>query len=82
MTVAVGRKDVMTFGKYKGETVDFVFSFNPSYLFWAHQNVSWFTLKPSLLRKVLDQILEDKIKIYTGYGTPFDPDWDWEEEIY
>ena len=35
---------VLTFGKYKGETVDAIAAKDPSYLLWADANVSGFSL--------------------------------------
>jgi hypothetical protein len=38
------RFDIITFGKYKDKTVDYVFRHDPRYLLWANENVDSFTL--------------------------------------
>lgn len=41
---------VMTFGKYKGQTIRKLCVLNPGYLLWCHKNVHWFKLDKDSLR--------------------------------
>ena len=34
----------LTFGKYKGKTVEEVMTLDPGYLLWAYNNIEWFTI--------------------------------------
>jgi hypothetical protein len=49
-----------TFGKYKGETVDSVIEYQPSYVMWALQNVPFFTLSDSQNKKLSEKYSEWK----------------------
>lgn len=44
-------EDKLTFGKYKGYTVEWVLYENPEYLVWAHKNVNFFKLQPKVLAR-------------------------------
>ena len=45
------RNHILTFGKYKGETVGDVLDFNGPYLVWLHQNSDFFELGHELLEE-------------------------------
>jgi hypothetical protein len=47
---------MMTFGKYKGKTVDQVIHINPRYIQWAEENVSFFTLSDSQKRNLEEEL--------------------------
>lgn len=40
----------ITFGKYKGLEIDAIIEKDPSYLLWAHDNVSYFSLTEEQLQ--------------------------------
>ena len=42
---------VLTFGKYKEETVEEVLKKDPSYLVWAADNIEWFELDKKIYNK-------------------------------
>lgn len=50
--IALERASVISFGKYKGKTVQDVIEMNPGYLIWANENVSFFALSSPLLNEV------------------------------
>jgi len=35
----------LTFGKYKGKTVEEVITLDPDYLLWARKNIEWFEIE-------------------------------------
>lgn len=48
-----GMDDVLTFGKYKGETVRQIAETDPRYLRWAFDNIDWFDLDEEVQEEVL-----------------------------
>lgn len=55
----IHKKDTeLRFGKYKGQTVGDVLSFDPSYLVWAYKNISWFHIEKSVFDKAVDDSVE------------------------
>lgn len=49
--------DKLTFGKYKGETIESVSTRDPQYLIWANDNVNAFNLDFQVL-----QVVEELVK--------------------
>ena len=43
---------LLSFGKYKGDTIEEVLRKDPELLVWYHDNIEWFTLSDELLIKV------------------------------
>jgi uncharacterized protein (DUF3820 family) len=43
------REHILTFGKYKGESIDEMMEVNPQYLVWLHNNSDFFELSSELL---------------------------------
>ena len=43
---------LLSFGKYKGDTIEEVLRKDPELLVWYHDNIEWFTLSDDLLIKV------------------------------
>lgn len=46
----------MTFGKYKGRTVDQVIHINPRYVQWAQKNIHFFSLSPAQKRNLEEEL--------------------------
>ena len=47
---------MITFGKYKGKTVDQVIHINPRYVQWAEENVEFFSLSPAQKRNLEEEL--------------------------
>ena len=47
---------MMTFGKYKGKTVDHVIHINPRYIQWAEENIPFFSLSPAQKRNLEEEL--------------------------
>lgn len=62
----------LTFGKYKGVTVEKLIEDNPEYLLWCHDNIEWFDL-PDKLLFVLEDLIESREK-NCGVGIMLDYD--------
>lgn len=45
----IGLQDVLTFGKYKDETLELVLKVEPDYITWLLRNKEGFTLQPEAL---------------------------------
>lgn len=43
-------EDKLTFGKHKGETIQFVIDEDPEYLGWVLENIEWFKLDEKAAR--------------------------------
>jgi hypothetical protein len=43
------REYILTFGKYKGESIDELMEVNPQYLYWLHNNSDFFELSSEVL---------------------------------
>lgn len=63
------REDVMTFGRYKGRTIEEMLEEAPDYLCWAHENIDWFVLEPG----VLEEACENAANLILGKEEP--PFW-------
>ena len=48
--------DILTFGKYKGETIAKVVGTNPKYLIWARNTIDWFELSEVALAKAEEAV--------------------------
>lgn len=46
------RNAILTFGKYKGESIADLMEVNPQYLIWLHENSDFFELDASLFEEV------------------------------
>lgn len=57
-------ESILTFGKYKGKTIQDVLSTNPSYLIWAHDTISWFKLKEEIYDEAVDASYKEKMNYY------------------
>jgi hypothetical protein len=57
----------VTFGKYKGYTVQYVLDENPRYLVWASENVEFFKVEQGILDRAR-LYSEPEIPIYERYG--------------
>ena len=42
----------LTFGKYKGKTLNNILSYDASYILWANKNVKWFKLSEKLYQTI------------------------------
>jgi len=49
------RNKVLTFGKYKGKTIQFVLDFDPQYLLFCQEKIEWFDLDHKILDEVEDE---------------------------
>lgn len=49
------RSDVLTFGKYKGKTVDEILKLDLSYMTWASKNLEKLTFEESVLKEIEDR---------------------------
>lgn len=56
----------ITFGKYKGYTIEYVLYENPEYLVWASENVEFFKLEPKVLARAKESSIE-RDKTYRKY---------------
>lgn len=65
--------EVMTFGKYKGHTKEYVLDLDPSYLLWAVVNIPWFKLGVELVRTA--EALESERLEETDYVLFDDSHW-------
>jgi hypothetical protein len=79
------KKKRLTFGKYKGWKVDWVIIEDASYLWWAHNNVSYFTLNPEQLAEVKDRVKSRKkhdgeTRIIPVFGCEDERDELWDED--
>lgn len=77
-------QEPMTFGKYKGQTKQFVIEENPQYLCWAAENVENFKISKDLLeeaeqmsvyRSEMDVIKEEADLVMTHGVTYHDVMW-------
>lgn len=64
------RDSVISFGKYKGQTVQEVMNDDPDYLIWAYENIVEFDLDAQVLDEIVDN---SKPKDYPLEG--FDLGW-------
>lgn len=71
-------KDKLTFGKYKGQSVDEVIDNDPDYLVWAVEEIDWFELDEETEKELEDGILngEDTNRYDGEMGT------DWQNDVY
>lgn len=44
----------MTFGRYKGRTIEEMLEEAPDYLIWANSNIDWFKLEPGILEEAYE----------------------------
>lgn len=53
----------ITFGKHKGQDVDFVLKYDPHWLVWAHENVEWFRLDEAVYAqaKTIDNVINERM---------------------
>ena len=62
--------DVFSFGKYKGEKLDFVFTFHPEYIEWLILNLNSFTIDISAFKELhtcpIAQDLRTEAKYYNS----------------
>jgi hypothetical protein len=73
MSKTIFNKDMkLTFGKYKGVTVEQLVKDNPEYLLWCHDNIEWFELPDKVLFEVED--LVDLKEEKSGAGIMLDYD--------
>lgn len=56
-------KDVITFGKYKGETYDEIAEYDPSYIIWIKENVKGVKL-PSDYTDAIEWDIMDSEDVY------------------
>ena len=67
-------KDKLTFGKYKGQSVDEVIDNDPDYLAWAVEEIDWFKLDEEADKKLVAEIdisiADDSISPWSD-GEPF-----------
>ena len=61
----------LTFGKYKGKTVQEVIDQNPRYLDWALGTIEWFGLSAGAHEALEDSLLD-------AWSEP-DDEWQWSE---
>lgn len=47
---------MITFGKYKGKTVDQVIHINPRYIQWAEENIPFFSLSHAQKRNLEEEL--------------------------
>ena len=66
----LGLKDKITFGKYKGSTIEEIIKINFMYLYWATENIDWFALTEEA-----QEALPNK-KIYDPYSVDRNEDED------
>lgn len=46
------RQTVLTFGKYKGSTIEFIVEHDPQYLLFCQSSIDWFDLHHSILDEI------------------------------
>jgi len=69
MTTVFGLAHRLTFGKYKGKTVQEVIDQNPRYLDWCLETIEWFDLSAEAREALEDSLV---------WSEP-DDDWTWSE---
>jgi hypothetical protein len=52
----------LSFGKYKGYTIEYVLYENPEYLVWASENVKFFKLEPKVLARAVESSTDRRIE--------------------
>ena len=57
----------VTFGKYKGYTVQYVLDENPKYLIWASENVEFFKVEQDILDRARSYSYSEP-SFYERYG--------------
>lgn len=62
------KESVLEFGKHKGETVEDVLKYDPSYLVWCIENLKWFDVDT-----VLDDEIYERDSLTDGYCSLSDP---------
>ena len=68
---------VLTFGQYKGETVQDVMKHDASYLIWAVENIDWFDIDVVVMEQIEDLAYEQiGTSFDSGYGLPDYEDYD------
>ena len=58
---------IITFGKYKEESVGDVLKHDASYLLWAVENVEFFDVEPYLLDMIIESKEEQNFDYYGDY---------------
>lgn len=72
----IGPNSVISFGKYKGKTAEYVARSNPSYVLWMDSSLTRFTVAPDLRRLAVCvgmMMSEDSAEQYgsaADYGFP------------
>lgn len=73
MSKTIFNKDMkLTFGKYKGVTVEQLVKDNPEYLLWCHDNIEWFELPDKVLFEVEDLVEFREAKCGVGIMLDYD----------
>lgn len=62
-------RTVLTFGKYRGETIREVLDNDPQYLVWLHENSEHFELGWELL----EEASKPPQHTFSGFSTRYDP---------
>ena len=74
---AVTLDTVLSFGQYKGDTVEVVMQHDARYLLWANDNVDFFNIDDVLLLDELERLADSQSGDYVdGYDYYYDLDDD------
>jgi hypothetical protein len=63
-----GLTDVLTFGRYKGRTVEELLEEDPDYLTWVNKNVDFFPLEDDVMDAAIEAAVGKKFHGYQGSG--------------
>jgi len=74
MFIIDSKDTIMVFGKYKGESVDYILDNDPSYLRWVYENVDWVEIKEPIIEQVIS-LCELDSDSYTYKPPMIDDGW-------
>jgi hypothetical protein len=74
-----GLQDVVTFGRWKGHTLQTVLDEDPDYIIWMNEHVDFFKVSEDVIQKAYEEI-NNAPPPYINYWTPWrdddeDPWW-------
>lgn len=55
------KKAILTFGKYKGQSIEFVMDTDPQYLLFCQSSIDWFDLDHKILDE-LDRTEDERLR--------------------
>ena len=64
-TVTHHLDSIITFGQYKGRSIDYVLDIDPNYIIWAYKSIYWFDIDNDV-EEMADSLRFDRGLYYTG----------------